>query len=101
MDGLTDFKISPWVRRLVTRIINIIPISIALIIGLEPLDILIYSQVILSLLIALPLIPIILYTSDRNIMGNLVNKKITTILAWIFAIVITGFNVYLLYSVFF
>ena len=69
--------------------------------GIEPLRILILSQVALSLLIPLPLIPLIIYTADKNIMKELVNKKITTIFAVIFALVILGFNGYLLYQVLF
>ncbi len=100
MDGLTGFRINIWVRRLVTRFINVIPLTIAILLGIEPLNILIYSQVALSLLIPLPLIPILVFTSDKSIMGELVNKKVTTIIAIIFAIVILSFNFYLLYSVF-
>ena len=100
MDGLTGFRISMWVRRLVTRFINVIPLTIAIILGIEPLNILIYSQVALSLLIPLPLIPILMFTSNKSIMKELVNKKMTTIIAIIFAIVILSFNFYLLYSVF-
>ena len=101
MDGLTGFRIKLWIRRLVTRFINLIPITIAIILGIEPLRILILSQVALSLLIPLPLIPLIIYTADKNIMKELVNKKITNIFAVIFALVILGFNGYLLYQVFF
>lgn len=100
MDGLTGFRISMWVRRLVTRFINVIPLTIAILLGMEPLNILIYSQVALSLLIPLPLIPILIFTSDKSIMKELVNKKMTTIIAVIFAVVILSFNFYLLYSVF-
>lgn len=100
MDGLTGFKISMWVRRIITRFINVIPLTIAILLGIEPLNILIYSQVALSLLIPLPLIPILLFTSDKSIMKELVNKKMTTIIAIMFAMVILSFNFYLLYSVF-
>ncbi|MBI2660219.1 Nramp family divalent metal transporter [Candidatus Woesearchaeota archaeon] len=101
MDGLTGFRIRLWVRRLITRFINVIPVTIAVILGIEPLRILILSQVALSLLIPLPLIPLIIYTADKGIMKELVNKKITTIFAIVFAIVILGFNGYLLYQVLF
>ena len=101
MDGLTGFRISIWVRRLITRFINVIPVTIAVLLGIEPLRILILSQVALSLLIPLPLIPLIIYTADKDIMKELVNKKITTISAIIFALVILGFNGYLLYQVIF
>ncbi len=98
MDGLMGFRINIWVRRLVTRVINVIPLTFALLAGFEPLKLLVISQVILSLLIPLPLIPIILFSSDRTIMGDLVNKKITTIFASIFGLVILFFNGYLLVS---
>lgn len=101
MDGLTGFRIPLWVRRIITRLINLIPITIAILLGIDPLRILVLSQVALSLLIPLPLIPLIIYTSDKNIMKELVNKKITTIFAVIFALVILGFNGYLLYEVLF
>ncbi len=101
MDGLTGFRIKLWVRRIIIRFINLIPITIAIVLGIEPLRILILSQVALSLLIPLPLIPLIIYTSNRTIMKELVNKKITNVFAVIFAIVILGFNAYLLYQVFF
>ncbi len=100
MDGLMDFKINPWVRRLVTRGLNLIPLNIAIWMGLEPLNLLVYSQVVLSLLIPLPLIPILLFSADKEIMGELVNKKYTTVVAWIFAAVILAFNFYLLYLFF-
>ncbi|MBI2044798.1 Nramp family divalent metal transporter [Candidatus Pacearchaeota archaeon] len=101
MDGLTGFKISVFTRRIITRVINIIPITIAILIGMEPLKILIYSQTVLSFLIPLPLIPIIIFTANKEIMGDLVNKKSTTIITIIFASVILMFNFYLLYSLFF
>ena len=101
MDGLTGFKIPLWVRRVITRVINLIPLTIAIIIGIDPLRMLVLSQVALSLLIPLPLIPLIIYTADKNIMKELVNKKITTIFAVIFGLVILGFNAYLLYQVLF
>ena len=101
MDGLTGFKISLWVRRLITRFINIIPVTIAILLGIEPLKILVLSQVALSLLIPLPLIPLIIYTADKSIMREIVNKKITTVFSVIFALVILGFNGYLLYQVLF
>ncbi len=101
MDGLTGFRIRLWVRRLITRFINVIPVTIAIILGIEPLRILVLSQVALSLLIPLPLIPLIIYTADKSIMHGLVNKKITSVFAVIFAFVILGFNAYLLYQVIF
>lgn len=101
MDGLMEFKINIWVRRLITRFINLIPLTIAIILGIEPLNILIYSQAVLSIMIPLPLIPIIWFTSRKDIMGELVNRKITTFFAIICGLVILAFNSYLIYSIFF
>jgi manganese transport protein len=100
MDGLVGFKIPLWIRRLITRFINLIPLTVAIVLGFEPLKLLVYSQVVLSLLIPLPLIPILLFTANKKIMGEFVNKKMTTIIASTFAIIILGFNTYLLYLFF-
>lgn len=100
MEGLTGFKISPIFRRLVTRFINLIPITVAILIGLQPLEMLVYSQVALSFLIPLPLIPLVYYCSKKDVMGDLVNRKITTWLSILFTILILAFNVYLVYSLF-
>src|SRR3989339_29913 len=101
MDGLTGFRIKLWVRRLITRFINVIPVTIAILLDIEPLKILVFSQVGLRLLIPLPLIPLIIYTANKSIMKELVNKKITTIFAIIFGIVILSFDAYLIYQVIF
>ena len=87
MEALTDFKLSPMMRRLITRIINIIPLMIALLLNIEPLQILVYSQVVLSLLIPVPLIPLLYYTAKKDVMGSLANRPC--------------FNGFLLYSTFF
>lgn len=91
-------KSNPWLRRIITRVFNIIPTTIAIFVGLDPFDILVYSQVTLSLLIPLPLIPIIMISNDKSIMQEFVNKRITTYLATIFASIIIGLNIYLLVS---
>ncbi|MEW6722357.1 MAG: Nramp family divalent metal transporter [Candidatus Micrarchaeota archaeon] len=101
MESLTDFRLSPAMRRVITRGINVIPLLIAILLGIEPLQILVYSQVALSMLIPLPLVPLIWFSSDRKLMGELANRKITTLVACVFALVILAFNAYLLYSAFF
>ncbi len=77
--------------------INTIPTTIAILAGIEPLLILVYSQVALSLLLPLPLIPLLLFTKNKKLMGEFVYKRITTIIATIFIAVIVVFNVLLLY----
>ncbi|MBI4361528.1 Nramp family divalent metal transporter [Candidatus Micrarchaeota archaeon] len=99
MESLTDFKLSATMRRIITRIINVIPLLVAVALNIEPLEILVYSQVILSLMIPLPLIPLIYYSADKKIMGDLASSKATTITAAIFALIILAFNAYLLAQV--
>ena len=98
MESLSGFKINIVVRRLITRFINLIPLVIVILLNINPLNVLLYSQVLLSILLPLPLIPLILFTSDKKIMKELVNKKLTIITAWVFGAVILFFNIYLLYS---
>jgi manganese transport protein len=89
-------KFSPWVRRIIIRVINIVPTSIAISLGYDPLLLLVVSQVILSFLIPLPMIPLIMFTRDKKIMKEFVNRHITTILALACAIIIIGLNAYLI-----
>lgn len=96
MEGLLGHRIHPWLRRIVVRGINVVPTMIAIYLGFNALDLLVYSQIILSLLIPVPLIPIIYLTSKKDIMGSFVNRKYTTIIALVFAILILSFNAYFL-----
>ena len=101
MESLTDFKLSKTIRRLITRVINVIPVFVAILLNIEPLTVLVYSQVALSILIPLPLIPLIYYSNDKSLMKDLSNEKLTTIIASIFALLILAFNAYLIYQTFF
>jgi manganese transport protein len=96
MEGLLGKKFNIWVRRIITRFINVIPTTVALLLGLDPLSILVYSQVILSLLIPLPMIPLVILTKNKELMGEFVNRNITTIISIVFVIAIFAFNSYLL-----
>jgi manganese transport protein len=95
-EDLLGKKFSPWVRRILIRVINIVPTSIAISLGYDPLFLLVVSQVILSFLIPLPLIPLIIFTMDKGMMREFVNRHITTILALICAVIIVGLNTYLI-----
>ncbi len=96
MEGLIGIRGSVWVRRIVTRVINVFPTTIAILLGLSPLALLVYSQAILSLLIPLPMIPLVYYTSKKKVMGTLVNRRTTIILALLIVILIFAFNLYLI-----
>jgi manganese transport protein len=96
MEGLLGTKVNIWLRRIVTRFINVIPTTIAILLGLDPLSILVYSQVILSLMIPLPMIPLVLLTRNKRVMGEFVNRNITTIISVVFVGIILAFNSYLI-----
>ncbi len=72
------------------------PTTIAILLGLDPLILLVYSQVILSLMIPLPMIPLVYFTSKRKFMGDFVNRRRTIIVAVVTVVLIMAFNVYLL-----
>jgi manganese transport protein len=96
MEGLLGKKINIWLRRFITRFVNVIPTTIAILLGLDPLNILVYSQVVLSLMIPLPMIPLVLLSRNKTVMGEFVNRKITTAVAVVFVGIILMFNSYLL-----
>src|SRR5690348_2977210 len=97
MQGFVRWQIPVWVRRLVTMLPALIVIGI----GLDPSRTLVISQVVLSFGIPFALIPLVMFTRKREIMGGLVNQRVTTIVATIVAALITGLNVFLLYQTFF
>jgi manganese transport protein len=86
---------------LLRRAITMIPALTVLALGMNPTDALVLSQVVLSFGIPFALIPLVILTSRRDVMGVHVNRRLTTIIAWGCAIVITALNVFLLYQQFF
>ncbi|MDG6989261.1 MAG: Nramp family divalent metal transporter [Nitrososphaerota archaeon] len=100
MEGLIGKRWNVWARRLITRFVNVFPTTVAIILGLSPLLLLVYSQVILSLMIPLPMIPLVYYTSKSKFMGELVNGKAMVVLAIVTVAVILGFNGYLVTAFF-
>ncbi|MEO5649566.1 MAG: Nramp family divalent metal transporter [Ginsengibacter sp.] len=98
MEGYLRLRINPWVRRLVTRLIAIIPaVIVILIYGDEEVDsLLILSQVILSLQLGFAIIPLIHFVSDKSKMGKFAINPITKILAWLIAVVLVYLNLKML-----
>ena len=92
MAGFVNLRIGLVVRRAVTMA----PALIVLALGVSPTDALVLSQVVLSFGIPFALVPLVRLTADREVMGIHVNKRLTTTLAWIVAIVVTGMNVFLI-----
>ena len=102
MEGFLDLRLKPWLRRLITRSIAIIPA--ALVIGIagenKVTSLLILSQVILSFQLPFAVIPLIQFTGDRATMGEFANSRLTQIVAWIVAAAILFFNGELLWLIF-
>ena len=97
MQGFIGKRIQLYLRRTIT----ILPPLIIILMGVNPSKALVMSQVVLSFGIAFALVPLIMFTSNKKIMGNLVNRRITTFIAWIIAGIIIGLNLFLLYQTLF
>src|SRR6266853_630830 len=102
MEGFLDIRLKPWLRRLITRALAIIPA--AFVIGFAGEDkvtsLLILSQVILSFQLPFAVIPLIRFTGDRTKMGEFVNSRFTVVVAWTVAAAILFFNAELLWLIF-
>lgn len=98
MEGFLEFRLPSWLRRLVTRLLAIIPALITIIVFGEHSTsrLIVLSQVILSLQLPFAVIPLVIFTSNRRLMGEFVNPLWLKSLAWIVAIIIVGLNVWLL-----
>jgi manganese transport protein len=96
MQGFIRRRIPLWVRRVVTMVPALVVIGI----GLDPSRTLVISQVILSFGIPFALIPLVIFTSKRDLMGVLVNHRVTTAVAALVAAVISALNVFLLVQTF-
>jgi manganese transport protein len=97
MQGFLHRHIPPWIRRVVTML----PSLIVIFLGLDPTRVLVLSQVVLSFGLPFAIIPLVTFTSRRDIMGELTNMRITTFLASAVAVLIVALNVFLLYQLIF
>jgi manganese transport protein len=102
MEGFLNIRLRPWLRRLITRLIAIVPAGIVAIFYGESgtAKLLILSQVILSLQLSFAVFPLVMFTSDRVKMGAFVNAAWLKVLAWTTGLVIAGLNVWLLVQTF-
>lgn len=98
MEGFLNIRLPGWVRRLVTRLIAIIPaIVVTALYGEHGTGkLLVLSQVILSLQLSFAVVPLVMFTSDKLKMGRFVNPRWLTVLAWVVSAIIIGLNSYLL-----
>jgi manganese transport protein len=101
MEGFLQIRLKPWLRRLITRSMAILPA--ALVIGIagesKVTSLLILSQVVLSFQLPFAVIPLIQFTSDRKKMGEMVNSRTTTVVAWVIAVAILFFNAELVWFI--
>ncbi len=102
MEGFLHLRITPWLRRLLTRLVAIVPALLTIVFFGEDstTNLLIFSQVILSLQLSFAVIPLIMFTSDRGLMGEFVNPLWLKILAYAVATIIVSLNGWLLLQMF-
>lgn len=98
MEGFLNIRLRPWIRRLLTRLVAIVPaVVVAAIYGERGVgQLLIFSQVVLSLQLSFAVVPLILFTSQKEKMGQFVNARWLVITACVVAFIIIIFNGYLL-----
>jgi manganese transport protein len=96
MQGFIRRHIRPFWRRFITMVPSLVVVAI----GADPTRVLVMSQVVLSFGIPFALIPLVQFTANRKIMGVLVNRTLTTVVASLFATLIVALNLFLLYQTF-
>ena len=103
MEGFLDIKLRPWMRRLITRLIAIIPaVIVAAMYGASGVNkLLILSQVILSLQLSFAVVPLVWFTSSKIKMGRFVNAPWLIATAWIITAIIALLNAFLLFQIVF
>ena len=96
MQGFLHHHIAPWIRRVVTMA----PSLLVIFLGFDPTRTLVISQVMLSFGLPFAIIPLVLFTRNKKIMGVLTNNPVTTVIASLCAVLIVILNLYLLYVTF-
>jgi manganese transport protein len=98
MEGYLRLRINPWIRRLLTRLLAIIPALIVILVyGEEKIDsLLVLSQVVLSLQLGFAIIPLVHFVSDKKTMGKFAINNITKITAWLIAAILISLNLKML-----
>ncbi|MFN4083388.1 MAG: Nramp family divalent metal transporter [Bacteroidia bacterium] len=100
MEGYLNLRISPWLRRLITRLIAVVPALFTIVYFGEKMlgELLILSQVILSIQLGFAVVPLIYFTSNKKIMGQFAISLKTQIAAWVIAAIIIALNLKLVYE---
>jgi manganese transport protein len=100
MEGFLNIRIRPWLRRLMTRLVAIVPaVLVAGLAGEHAVgQLLILSQVVLSLQLSFAVVPLVMFTSEKAKMGPFVNTPVLTVTAWAITIAIVALNGFLLFQ---
>ncbi len=103
MEGFLNIHIKPWLRRLITRALAIVPAIIVIWIYGEgsATSLLVLSQVVLSLQLSFAVVPLVMFTSSKKMMGEFANPPALKAAAWAIAVTIAALNIYLLLSTLF
>jgi manganese transport protein len=103
MEGFLNIQLKPWLRRLVTRLLALIPALIVTIWYGEKGtgQLLVLSQVVLSMQLSFAVVPLVLFTNDKTKMQGFENSVLVKVISWIVASIIVALNVYLLWKTFF
>jgi manganese transport protein len=102
MEGFLDLKLKPWVRRLITRLIAVVPaLIVAIYYGERGTgQLLVLSQVILSLQLSFAVVPLVVFTGSKAKMGVFVNRPWVQAVAWVISVIIIVLNLFLLWQTF-
>jgi len=100
MEGFLEWKIAPHIRRIITRLMAVVPATLIILIygGHDTTRILTWSQVALSLQLPFAIVPLIVFTSSRKVMRDFVNPLWMTILSVLAASIVIGLNLYLVWE---
>ena len=100
MEGFLHIRLKPWLRRLITRLIAIVPSFIVTLLYGErgTSSLLVLSQVILSMQLSFAVIPLVLFTNSKAKMGEFANKPVLKASVWVVTVIILALNIYLLYD---
>ena len=103
MEGFLNLKMKAWLRRLLTRLLAVGPALFFVILKGEQgtADLLVLSQVIISMQLSFAVVPLVIFTSDKNKMGVFANSILLKIMAWLVTVIIIGLNGYLIWGMIF
>jgi manganese transport protein len=100
MEGFLNLRLKPWLRRLITRLVAVVPaLVVAILYGEKGTgQLLVFSQVVLSLQLSFAVVPLVLFTNDKLKMGVFVNRPWVRVVSWVVASLIIALNVFLLWQ---